>query len=71
MLVLQPAEWSKPRASPMASVDGPGKWIVLASQTGGDEGHIKPTWRTRSAPETHRRASEASAGPAYRSLDRH
>jgi enamine deaminase RidA (YjgF/YER057c/UK114 family) len=38
MLVLQPAEWSKPRGfSHGVVVDGPGKWIVLAGQTGGDE----------------------------------
>jgi len=38
MQVLQPAEWSKPRGfSHGLVVDGPGKWIVLAGQTGGDE----------------------------------
>jgi enamine deaminase RidA (YjgF/YER057c/UK114 family) len=38
MLVLQPAEWSKPRGfSHGVVVDGPGKWIVLAGQTGGNE----------------------------------
>jgi enamine deaminase RidA (YjgF/YER057c/UK114 family) len=38
MLVLQPAEWSKPRGfSHGVAVDGPGRWIVLAGQTGGDE----------------------------------
>jgi enamine deaminase RidA (YjgF/YER057c/UK114 family) len=38
MLILQPAEWSKPRGfSHGVVVDGPGKWIVLAGQTGGDE----------------------------------
>jgi enamine deaminase RidA (YjgF/YER057c/UK114 family) len=38
MLVLQPAEWSKPRGfSHGVVVDRPGKWIVLAGQTGGDE----------------------------------
>ena len=38
MQVLQPAEWSKPRGfSHGVAVDGPGKWIVLAGQTGGDE----------------------------------
>jgi enamine deaminase RidA (YjgF/YER057c/UK114 family) len=38
MLVLQPAEWSKPRGfSHGVAVDGPGKWIVLAGQTGGNE----------------------------------
>src|ERR1044072_6053621 len=38
MQVLQPAEWSKPRVFPHGVVvDGPGRWIVLAGQTGGDE----------------------------------
>src|ERR1700694_5533061 len=38
MRVLQPAEWSKPRGfSHGVAVDGPGQWIVLAGQTGGDE----------------------------------
>jgi hypothetical protein len=38
MLTLQPAEWSKPRGfSHGVAVDGPGRWIVLAGQTGGDE----------------------------------
>jgi enamine deaminase RidA (YjgF/YER057c/UK114 family) len=38
MRILQPAEWSKPRGfSHGVAVDGPGNWIVLAGQTGGDE----------------------------------
>src|SRR5438128_1960610 len=38
MQVLQPAQWSKPRGfSHGLVVDGPGQWIVLAGQTGGDE----------------------------------
>ena len=38
MQVLQPAEWTKPRGfSHGVVVDGSGKWIVLAGQTGGDE----------------------------------
>src|SRR6195256_3860273 len=38
MRILQPAEWSKPRGfSHGVLVDGPGRWIVLAGQTGGDE----------------------------------
>jgi enamine deaminase RidA (YjgF/YER057c/UK114 family) len=44
MLVLQPAEWSKPRGfSHGVVVDGPGQWIVLAGQTGGNEaGEYQP-----------------------------
>ena len=38
MKTLQPAEWPKPRGfSHGVAVDGPGRWIVLAGQTGGDE----------------------------------
>ena len=38
MLTLQPAEWSKPRGfSHGVLVDSPGRWIVLAGQTGGDD----------------------------------
>jgi enamine deaminase RidA (YjgF/YER057c/UK114 family) len=38
MRILQPAEWSKPRGfSHGVEVEGPGRWIVLAGQTGGDE----------------------------------
>ena len=44
MRILQPAEWSKPRGfSHGVEVDGPGRWIVLAGQTGGDEkGEYQP-----------------------------
>ena len=38
MRILQPAEWSKPRGfSHGVEFDAPGRWIVLAGQTGGDE----------------------------------
>ena len=38
MRVLQPADWQKPRGfSHGVEVDGSGKWVVLAGQTGGDE----------------------------------
>lgn len=38
MRVLQPAEWTKPRGfSHGVEFDDPGRWIVLAGQTGGDE----------------------------------
>jgi enamine deaminase RidA (YjgF/YER057c/UK114 family) len=38
MRILQPAEWSKPRGfSHGVEVEGPGRWVVLAGQTGGDE----------------------------------
>ena len=38
MRILQPADWPKPRGfSHGVTLDGPGQWIVLAGQTGGDE----------------------------------
>ena len=38
MRILQPAEWKKPRGfSHGVVVEGPGRWVVLAGQTGGDE----------------------------------
>jgi enamine deaminase RidA (YjgF/YER057c/UK114 family) len=38
MQILQPAEWARPRGfSHGVTFDGPGKWVVLAGQTGGDE----------------------------------
>ena len=35
MATLQPADWNKPRGfSHGVTVEGPGRWIVLAGQTG-------------------------------------
>ena len=44
MRILQPAEWPKPRGfSHGVAVDGPGRWIVLAGQAGGDaKGEYQP-----------------------------
>src|SRR5258708_22674795 len=44
MRILQPADWSKPRGfSHGVALDGPGRWIVLAGQTGGDgKGDYQP-----------------------------
>ena len=44
MRILQPAEWTKPRGfSHGVELDGPGRWIVLAGQTGGDDkGEYQP-----------------------------
>lgn len=37
MQTLQPADWRKPRGfSHGVAVDGPGRWVVLAGQTGSD-----------------------------------
>jgi enamine deaminase RidA (YjgF/YER057c/UK114 family) len=38
MRILQPAEWSKPRGfSHGVALEGPGRWIVLAGQTAGND----------------------------------
>ena len=70
MRVLQPAEWSKPRGfSHGVAVDGPGRWVVLAGQTGGDEKGDYP--RRYGGPGRHRAATvikllaEAGAGPEH------
>ena len=75
MRILQPAEWSKPRGfSHGVAVDGPGKWIVLAGQTGGDEkGEYQPDMAAQVAVALRRiikLLGEAGAGPrAHRPPD--
>ena len=70
MRVLQPAEWSKPRGfSHGVEVDGPGKWIVLAGQTGGDEkGDYQPDMAGQVGTALKRiikLLGEAGAGPEH------
>src|SRR5437879_500936 len=70
MQVLQPAEWSKPRGfSHGVVVDGPGKWVVLAGQTGGDEkGDYAPDLAAQVGTALKRIAKllgEAGAGPEH------
>jgi enamine deaminase RidA (YjgF/YER057c/UK114 family) len=70
MRVLQPAEWSKPRGfSHGVAVDGPGQWIVLAGQTGGDEkGDYPPDMAAQVAVALRRiikLLAEAGAGPEH------
>jgi enamine deaminase RidA (YjgF/YER057c/UK114 family) len=70
MLVLQPAGWSKPRGfSHGVVVDGPGKWIVLAGQTGGDEmGEYPPDMAVQVGAALKRiieLLGEAGAGPEH------
>jgi enamine deaminase RidA (YjgF/YER057c/UK114 family) len=39
--ILQAAEWSKPRGfSHGVEFSDPGRWVVLAGQTGGDEDYV-------------------------------
>ena len=70
MRVLQPAEWQKPRGfSHGVEVDGPGKWIVLAGQTGGDEkGEYQPDMAAQVGVALRRiikLLGEAGAGPEH------
>jgi enamine deaminase RidA (YjgF/YER057c/UK114 family) len=70
MRILQPAEWSKPRGfSHGVAIDGPGRWIVLAGQTGGDEkGEYQPDMAGQVGQALRRiikLLAEAGAGPEH------
>lgn len=70
MRILQPAEWSKPRGlSHGVVVEGPGRWVVLAGQTGGDEtGNYAPDMAAQVATALNRiikLLAEAGAGPEH------
>jgi enamine deaminase RidA (YjgF/YER057c/UK114 family) len=70
MRVLQPAEWAKPRGfSHGVAVDGPGRWIVLAGQTGGDEKGEYPSDLAGQVAVALQRIikllAEAGAGPQH------
>jgi enamine deaminase RidA (YjgF/YER057c/UK114 family) len=70
MPILQPADWSKPRGfSHGVAIDGPGRWVVLAGQTGGDE---KGEYQADMAGQVSvalrriiRLLAEAEAGPEH------
>ena len=70
MRILQPAEWSKPRGfSHGVEFSGPGRWVVLAGQTGGDEkGDYAPDMAAQVATALKRiikLLAEAGAGPEH------
>ncbi len=70
MRILQPAEWSKPRGfSHGVAVEGPGRWVVLAGQTGGDEkGDYQPDMAGQVGVALRRIVrllAEAGAGPEH------
>ncbi len=70
MRILQPADWSKPRGfSHGVEIAGPGRWVVLAGQTGGDEkGDYAPDLATQVATALRRiikLLAEAGAGPEH------
>jgi enamine deaminase RidA (YjgF/YER057c/UK114 family) len=70
MRFLQPAEWPKPRGfSHGVAFDGPGQWIVLAGQTGGDEKGDYPNDFAAQVANALKRIikllAEAGAGPQH------
>lgn len=70
MRILQPAEWSKPRGfSHGVEINAPGRWIVLAGQTGGDEKGEYPADMAAQVANALRRIikllDEAGAGPRH------
>ena len=70
MRVLQPAEWPKPRGfSHGVAVEEPGRWVVLAGQTGGDDkGEYPPDLAGQVAVALRRIVkllAEAGAGPEH------
>ena len=70
MRILQPAEWPKPRGfSHGVAVEEPGRWIVLAGQTGGDEKGEYPSELAGQVAVALRRIvkllAEAGAGPEH------
>jgi len=70
MLILQPAEWRKPRGfSHGVAIDAPGRWIVLAGQTAGDEKGEYPSDMAEQVGVVLRRIikllAEGGAGPEH------
>ena len=70
MRILQPADWPKPRGfSHGVALDGAGRWIVLAGQTGGDDkGDYQPDMAGQVGTALHRIVkllAEAGAGPEH------
>ena len=70
MRILQPPRWLKPRGfSHGVAFDGPGHWIVLAGQTGGDDkGEYQPDMAGQVAVALKRIVTllaEAGAGPQH------
>lgn len=69
MLTLQPADWSKPRGfSHGVAVDGPGRWVVLAGQTGNEKGEYSDDMAGQVGTALRRIVKlleEAGAGPEH------
>jgi enamine deaminase RidA (YjgF/YER057c/UK114 family) len=70
MRILQPAEWAKPRGfSHGVEFNSPGRWVVLAGQTGGDDkGDYQPDMAAQVGAALKRiikLLAEAGAGPEH------
>jgi enamine deaminase RidA (YjgF/YER057c/UK114 family) len=70
MRILQPAEWSKPRGfSYGVALEGPGRWIVLAGQTAGNDKGEYPSDLAGQVAVALRKIitllAEAEAGPEH------
>src|ERR1700760_2895863 len=69
MRILQPADWSKPRGfSHGVVVEAPGRWIVLAGQTGDEKGEYASDMAGQGAGALRRiigLRAEAGAGPEH------
>jgi enamine deaminase RidA (YjgF/YER057c/UK114 family) len=70
MRILQPAEWSKPRGfSHGVALDDPGRWIVLAGQTAGNDKGEYPADMAGQVAVALRKIitllAEAEAGPEH------
>ena len=71
MRTLQPAEWARPRGfSHGVTVDAPGRWVMLAGQTGSNEAGEYPSEDMATQVGTALRRimkllSEAGAGPEH------
>jgi len=69
MRTLQPAEWKKPRGfSHGVTFEGPGRWIVLAGQTGDEKGEYAADMAGQVAIALRKITTllgEAAAGPEH------
>ena len=69
MRTLQPADWPKPRGfTHGVEIDGPGRWIVLAGQTGDDKGEYPSDMAAQAGTALRKIVKllgEAGAGPQH------
>jgi enamine deaminase RidA (YjgF/YER057c/UK114 family) len=70
MKILQPENWKKPRGYVNGvALDGPGRWIVLAGQTGQNEDGSYPSSLAEQTGNAMRKIctllTEAGAGPEH------